>query len=121
MHPQESLESRGTGNIVCVVDCSLTASACQGQPTATRVNHVKVSRSELNHEPPSLHSVYTTSIITMSRGTRFLTLAIPLIAIYLLALIGFLPVPFLSEETVNQILPVVSLPPFFRYLSHVID
>jgi hypothetical protein len=57
----------------------------------------------------------------MSRGTRFLTLAIPLIAIYLLALIGLLPVPFLSEETVNQILPVVSLPPFSRYLSHVTD
>lgn len=44
----------------------------------------------------------------MSRGTRFITLAIPLTIIYLLMLIGILPVPLVSQELADQILPVVS-------------
>jgi dolichyl-phosphate mannosyltransferase polypeptide 3 len=44
----------------------------------------------------------------MSRGTRFLTLAIPISLVYLLMLAGILPVPFLSTEITDQILPAVS-------------
>lgn len=46
----------------------------------------------------------------MSRGTRFITLAIPLTFIYLLALLGFVPVPLVSQQLADQILPVVSDP-----------
>lgn len=48
----------------------------------------------------------------MSRGTRFLTLAIPAFIIYLLLLSNILPLPLISQETANQILPVV------RPISH---
>ena len=44
---------------------------------------------------------------TMTQGTRFLALAIPIILTYLLALFNILPVPLLSTEVANQILPVV--------------
>jgi hypothetical protein len=46
----------------------------------------------------------------MSRGTRFLTLAIPITLVYLLMLAGILPVPLLSSEVTDQILPAVSQP-----------
>lgn len=44
----------------------------------------------------------------MSKGTRFVTIAIPAVVAYLLMLINVLPVPFVSAETADQILPVVS-------------
>ncbi|OCF34809.1 dolichyl-phosphate mannosyltransferase polypeptide 3 [Kwoniella heveanensis BCC8398] len=43
----------------------------------------------------------------MSKGTRFLTLAIPAVLLYILALFRILPVPLFSEEMTNQILPVL--------------
>lgn len=53
-----------------------------------------------------------TSLLNMSRGTRFLTVAVPLVLLYLLAYLRVLSVPafLLSEETAEQILPVVSFP-----------
>lgn len=45
----------------------------------------------------------------MSRGTRFLTLAIPVALVYILMFFGVLPVPLLSQESADQILPVVSV------------
>lgn len=45
----------------------------------------------------------------MSRGTRFLTWSIPLAIIYLFMLAGILPVPLISQESADEILPVVSL------------
>jgi dolichyl-phosphate mannosyltransferase polypeptide 3 len=44
----------------------------------------------------------------MTRATRFLTLAVPSIIVYILALFQVLPVPFISEKAANEILPVVS-------------
>ncbi|RSH80474.1 uncharacterized protein EHS24_009054 [Apiotrichum porosum] len=43
----------------------------------------------------------------MSKGTRFVTIAIPAVVAYLLMLINVLPVPFVSAETADQILPVI--------------
>ncbi|GFZ44761.1 hypothetical protein JCM24511_02486 [Saitozyma sp. JCM 24511] len=43
----------------------------------------------------------------MTRATRFLTLAIPLVAVYLLMLLHVLPTPILSEEKADAILPVL--------------
>ncbi|WVF66618.1 hypothetical protein IAT40_001358 [Kwoniella sp. CBS 6097] len=43
----------------------------------------------------------------MTKGTRFLTLAIPAVLLYILALFQILPVPLFSEEIVKQILPVL--------------
>lgn len=44
----------------------------------------------------------------MSKGTRFLTLAIPLLLLYILALYHIVPTPFLPTKLVDDILPVVS-------------
>ncbi|WWC67236.1 uncharacterized protein I206_101143 [Kwoniella pini CBS 10737] len=50
----------------------------------------------------------------MSKGTRFLTLAIPSIILYLLALFHILPIPIFSQEIADQILPVL---PFWLLVS----
>lgn len=47
---------------------------------------------------------------TMSKGTRFVTFAVPAVLAYFLLLLHVLPAPFLSQETADQILPVVSAP-----------
>jgi hypothetical protein len=44
----------------------------------------------------------------MSRGTRQLTLALPLVVLYLLMLVGVVPVPLMSDSRAGDILPVVS-------------
>lgn len=44
----------------------------------------------------------------MSKGTRFLRLAIPAFVLYVLAFFHVLPTPFLSTESSDAILPVVS-------------
>jgi dolichyl-phosphate mannosyltransferase polypeptide 3 len=44
----------------------------------------------------------------MSKGTRFLTLAIPAVVLYVLLLADIFPAPFVSKEIADQILPVVS-------------
>lgn len=44
----------------------------------------------------------------MTRATRQLTVAIPLVLLYLLMLLGVLPAPVVSEQTASAILPVVS-------------
>ena len=46
----------------------------------------------------------------MSRATRFLALAIPLAIVYLLALLGVLPVPLISSAHASLLLPVVRFP-----------
>ncbi|WVQ72330.1 hypothetical protein IAR50_001881 [Cryptococcus sp. DSM 104548] len=43
----------------------------------------------------------------MTKGTRFLTLAIPVLFIYTLALYQFIPVPLLSSQSADKILPVL--------------
>ncbi|WVQ94222.1 hypothetical protein IAU59_001300 [Kwoniella sp. CBS 9459] len=43
----------------------------------------------------------------MTKGTRFLTLAIPAVLLYVLALFQILPVPLFSEEIAGLILPVL--------------
>ncbi|WVQ82606.1 hypothetical protein IAT38_004736 [Cryptococcus sp. DSM 104549] len=43
----------------------------------------------------------------MSKGTRFVTAAVPAIFLYLLALFQILPVPLLSEQVSNEIFPVL--------------
>ncbi|ORX41294.1 dolichol-phosphate mannosyltransferase subunit 3 [Kockovaella imperatae] len=43
----------------------------------------------------------------MSKGTQFLTLAIPSIIAYFLAFFHILPIPFVSAETLDLILPVL--------------
>ncbi|WWC97489.1 hypothetical protein V866_004370 [Kwoniella sp. B9012] len=43
----------------------------------------------------------------MSKGTQSLTFAIPSIILYFLALLHVLPVPLLSQEIADQILPVL--------------
>ncbi|WWC85416.1 uncharacterized protein L201_000279 [Kwoniella dendrophila CBS 6074] len=50
----------------------------------------------------------------MSKGTQFLTLALPTIILYILALANIIPVPFLSQEIAGQILPVL---PFWLLVS----
>lgn len=44
----------------------------------------------------------------MTRATRQLTLALPLVLVYFLMLLGVLPVPFVSKTTASAIIPVVS-------------
>lgn len=44
----------------------------------------------------------------MSKGTRFLTLAIPLLLLYILALYHIIPTPLLPTKLADDILPVVS-------------
>ena len=44
----------------------------------------------------------------MSKGTRFLRLAIPTVILYFLALWHILPVPIVSTEVLDLVLPVVS-------------
>ena len=44
----------------------------------------------------------------MSKGTRFVTFAVPAVIVYFLLLLHVLPTPFLAQETADQILPVVS-------------
>lgn len=44
----------------------------------------------------------------MSKGTRFLTLAVPLLLLYILALYHIVPTPLLPTELADDILPVVS-------------
>lgn len=46
--------------------------------------------------------------VAMSKGTRFLRLAIPAFILYVLAFFQILPTPFLSAESADAILPVVS-------------
>jgi dolichyl-phosphate mannosyltransferase polypeptide 3 len=43
----------------------------------------------------------------MSRGTRQLAIALPLVLVYLLMLLGVVPVPLISEQRSGEILPVV--------------
>lgn len=45
----------------------------------------------------------------MSKGTRFLTVAIPVVVVYLLMWLHWVPVPFLAPSTVDDIFPVVSV------------
>jgi hypothetical protein len=52
--------------------------------------------------------IASSSAAAMTRATRFLTLAIPLVAVYLLMLLHVLPTPLLSQEKADAILPVVS-------------
>jgi hypothetical protein len=59
--------------------------------------------------PPHPHHPFaSSSAAAMTRATRFLTLAIPLVAVYLLMLLHVLPTPLLSQEKADAILPVVS-------------
>jgi len=44
----------------------------------------------------------------MSKGTQFLRFAIPALVLYVLAFFHVLPTPFLSTESTDAILPVVS-------------
>lgn len=48
------------------------------------------------------------AIFSMTKATRFLTIAIPAVFLYFLALLQILPIPLLSPETSDAILPVVS-------------
>ncbi|KAI9634284.1 dolichol-phosphate mannosyltransferase subunit 3 [Dioszegia hungarica] len=50
----------------------------------------------------------------MTRATRQLTVAIPLVLLYLLMLLGVLPAPVVSEQTASAILPVI---PFWLLVS----
>ncbi|AFR92553.1 dolichyl-phosphate mannosyltransferase polypeptide 3 [Cryptococcus neoformans] len=43
----------------------------------------------------------------MSKGTRFLTLAIPLLLLYILALYHIIPTPLLPTKLADDILPVL--------------
>ncbi|EKD01264.1 hypothetical protein A1Q2_04421 [Trichosporon asahii var. asahii CBS 8904] len=43
----------------------------------------------------------------MSKGTRFVTFAVPAVIAYFLLLLHVLPTPFLAQETADQILPVI--------------
>ena len=45
----------------------------------------------------------------MSKGTRALRLVIPTLLLYIFALFHIIPFPFVSSETIDLILPVVSL------------
>lgn len=63
------------------------------QPRAQRNNNIQPSQ-----QAPT----------DMSKGTRFVTLAVPALIAYILLLLNVLPTPFLAEETAAQILPVVS-------------
>ena len=53
----------------------------------------------------------------MSKGTQFLRLAIPAFVLYVLAFFHVLPTPFLSTESTDAILPVVSDAPSDYNLS----
>lgn len=46
----------------------------------------------------------------MTKATRFLTIVVPAVIVYLLMLINVLPLPLVSNSTAQQILPVVCLP-----------
>lgn len=53
----------------------------------------------------------------MSKGTRFLTVAVPVALVYLLMLASILPVPFVDADTASLILPVVSVLLVSHYLE----
>jgi hypothetical protein len=46
----------------------------------------------------------------MTRATRLLALTIPLTILWLLAIIHILPIPFIAQNTADEILPTVSPP-----------
>ena len=50
----------------------------------------------------------TATRLDMSKGTRFVSVVLPLVALYLLALFHLVPFPLLSTKHADQILPVVS-------------
>lgn len=56
----------------------------------------------------NIQPVPSTDRPTMSKGTRFVTFAVPAVIAYFLLLLHVLPTPFLAQETADQILPVVS-------------
>lgn len=58
----------------------------------------------------NIQPVPSTDRPTMSKGTRFVTFAVPAVIAYFLLLLHVLPTPFLAQETADQILPVVSCP-----------
>lgn len=55
----------------------------------------------------------------MSKGTRFVTFAVPAVLAYFLLLLHILPTPFISQETADQILPVVSSAFPFTFALHL--
>lgn len=61
--------------------------------------------SSPSHGPLPPHHPPTS--LTMSRATRFLALVIPLTTLYLLALLGVLPVPLIDTSKARLLLPVV--------------
>ncbi|EJT47504.1 hypothetical protein A1Q1_03616 [Trichosporon asahii var. asahii CBS 2479] len=55
----------------------------------------------------NIQPVPSTDRPTMSKGTRFVTFAVPAVIAYFLLLLHVLPTPFLAQETADQILPVI--------------
>lgn len=55
----------------------------------------------------------------MTRATRFAAYMAPLIIYYLLTLLGIVNIPFMSQESSDALVPVVSLAVFL--LRHIQD
>lgn len=70
-----------------------------------------MGQQQLVLDTHSLHSIPLTphALATMSKGTRFISAAIPTLVLYLLLLAQVFPTPFLSADVAGQVLPVVSL------------
>lgn len=68
----------------------------------------------------NIQPVPSTDRPTMSKGTRFVTFAVPAVIAYFLLLLHVLPTPFLAQETADQILPVVRCPASCRDRDHVL-
>ena len=75
-----------------------------------------LSTNHLDTSPraPPTHFGHTTAVrnrdsaFAMSKGTQFVSFAVPTFVLYVLALFHFIPVPFFSSDSADAILPVVS-------------
>ncbi len=72
---------------------------------ATALFFSSISTTCQQHYPTLITS---TAPPAMSKGTRFVTVAVPAAFVYLLMLFAILPVPFVARDTADLILPVVS-------------
>lgn len=50
----------------------------------------------------------------MTRATRQLAIALPVVVVYLLMLLGVIGVPVISEQRAGEVLPVVRLRPLLK-------
>jgi hypothetical protein len=70
------------------------------------------SYSFTERQPTQSSSIQPTEqkkLATMTRATRFAAYLAPLVIYYLLALLGIVNIPFMSQEASDALVPVVSL------------